>query len=76
MLNLRGSGVYPEEVALVGNDAPQLDHGRVAGHPGGGPGGVVNAVALQRGGENGAEVLLREDIPVVIVCGQLDVVLL
>lgn len=64
-----------DQVPLVSNDASQLDDGRVASYPRWGPLGVVNTTPLQCRGEGGAKDVLRENVFVVIVCGQLDVVL-
>lgn len=44
--------IEPDQVALMGNDAPQFDDGGIAGYPGGCPWGVVNLAPFQDGGES------------------------
>ena len=75
-LKTEGPGIQPHQVPLVSNNPSQFDDGRVACDPGRGPVGVVNATPLQCCGEGGAEIVLRQNVPVVVVRGESDVVLL
>lgn len=63
------ASVQSHQIPLVCNDAPKFDDGGVAGHPGGGPGGMVDATPLQGGREGGVQFVLGQDVPVVVMSG-------